>query len=154
MSDKPSFVYVIYIASTAEKIYDAIQDPELTKLFWGRHKNVSDWKPGSRWEHQDYDDGTVDQSGEILEAERPHRLVMTWEGSPKFRVSPTRVTFLIEPAFGMVRLTVTHADLEPGSPMEKGVTSGWPAILSSLKTLLETGKPLDATTRRWKGPPQ
>jgi uncharacterized protein YndB with AHSA1/START domain len=53
---KPEFVYVIYIQSTPEKIWQALIDPEMTKEFWGRHKNVSDWKPGSEWRHQNYDD--------------------------------------------------------------------------------------------------
>lgn len=150
---KPSFVYVVYIQSTPEKVYDALSDAEMTKLYWGRSRNVSDWQVGSAWSHQSYDDpADVNAQGEVLEADRPRRLVLSWRrpGAAKGE-GESRVTFLVEAAFGAVRLTVTHEDLTP--EMEKGVTSGWPAILSSLKTLLESGQPMPMTTRRWGGPP-
>ncbi len=156
MSDKPEFVYVTYISTTPEKVYDALLDPEMTKLFWGRARNVSDWKVGSRWSHQNYDDDKdVNVVGEVVEADRPRRLVLTWQSAHPAMAGekPSRVTFLIESVFGAVRLTVTHEDLTPGSPMIKGISSGWPAILSSLKTLLETGQPMPMTTRRWAAPP-
>lgn len=145
---KPQFVYVSYIASTPEKVWAALQDAEMTKLYWGVHKNVSDWQPGSEWKHVDYDTGEPAVVGEVLEAEPPHKLVLSWrsrraaEGQP-----PSKVTFLVEAFMGDVRLTVTHEDLSPEG--EREVTQGWPAILSSLKSLLETGKPLRATTQRW-----
>ena len=53
---KPSFVYVTYINSTPQRVWDALLDGEMTKLYWGQQRNVSDWKPGSKWEHQHYDD--------------------------------------------------------------------------------------------------
>jgi len=155
-TEKPDFVYVTYISTTPEKVYDALLDPEMTKLFWGRARNVSDWKPGSRWSHQNYDDDRdVNVVGEVVEADRPRRLVLTWQSTQSAMASeaPTRVTFVLEPAFGAVRLTVTHEGLTPGSAMAKGVTTGWPAVLSSLKTLLETGQPMPMTTRRWASPP-
>jgi len=152
MSDKPEFVYVTYISTTPEKLWSALLDGELTKLYWGVHKNVSDWKVGSRWEHQDYDTGKADVVGEVLEFEPAKRLVLTWSSS--LGGPPSRVSLTLEPFMGAVKLTLVHDRLEPGSPTWKGVTSGWPAILSSLKTLLETGAPLPMTTRRWGGPPQ
>ncbi len=90
-----------------------------------------------------------------MESDPPRRLVVTWQSNHEGQrdAAPSRVTYLIESVFGAVRLTVTHDELEPGSPMFKGVSSGWPAILSSLKTLLETGEPMPMTTRRWAGPP-
>lgn len=152
---KPGFVYVTYISSTPEKVYGALLDPEMTKLYWGCHKNVSDWKVGSTWSHQDYDDPEkVDVRGTVLEADPPRRLVLTWQSASAGEGErPSRVTFDIEAFMGEVRLTVTHDELEEGSPMWKGATNGWPAILSSLKTLLETGRPMPMTTRRWGGPP-
>lgn len=151
MSTKPSFVYVVYIESTAEKVYDALLDPELTKQFWGRARNDSDWKVGSSWTHRDYDDpAMIAAHGEVIEADRPNRLVLTWRRPADGPgVSESRVTLLVESAFGAVRLTISHEDLDP--EMAKGVTTGWPAILSSLKTLLETGKPMPMTNRRWAG---
>ena len=128
----------------------------MTKLFWGRSRNVSDWKVGSPWSHGSYDDASVvDVVGTVVESDPPRRLVVTWQSNHEGQrdTAPSRVTYLIESVFGAVRLTVTHDELEPGSPMHKGVTSGWPAILSSLKTLLETGEPMPMTTRRWGGPP-
>lgn len=157
MSDtKAEFVYVTYIQTTPEKVWEALRDPEMTKLYWGRARNVSDWKVGSTWSHQSYDDDQkVDVVGEVLEWDPPRRLVVSWQSAKEAQrdSGPSRVTYLIEPAFGAVRLTVTHAELAPGSAMLKGVSTGWPAILSSLKTLLESGQPLPMTTRRWEGPP-
>ncbi len=65
----------------------------------------------------------------------------------------SRVTFEMEPFFDAVRLTVIHDELEPDSDMLRGISQGRPAVLSSLKTLLETGQPLPTTARRWSGPP-
>jgi uncharacterized protein YndB with AHSA1/START domain len=148
---KPGFVYVTYIASTPEKVWAALQDPEMTKQFWGVHKNVSDWKPGSSWQHVDYDTNEPRVVGEVLVAEPPNKLVLTWGAPPGAPAAepPSKVTFLIEAFMGDVRLTVTHEDLTPGSAAERAVSQGWPAILSSLKSLLETGKPMRGTTQRW-----
>ncbi len=150
--DKPSFVYVTYIATTPEKVWDALMDGEMTKLFWGRSRNVSSWKVGSRWEHQDYDNPkTVDVVGKVVEATPPRRLVLTWASPAEAgdESGHARVIFDIEPFFDAVRLTVTHEN-----PASEASAQGWPAILSSLKTLLETGKPMTMTTRRWGGPPR
>jgi uncharacterized protein YndB with AHSA1/START domain len=151
-----TFVYVTYISTTPEKLWNALIDPEMTKDYWGRHRNASDWKPGSKWAHEDYDSGEQDVVGQVVEADPPKRLVLTWESSnPTYRGKyPSRVTFLIEPFMGEVRLTVTHEELEPDSPMFHGVSQGWPAVLSSLKTMLETGCAMPMTTHRWQGPPK
>jgi len=151
---KPSFVYVTYIAATPERVWAALQDPEMTKQFWGRHRNDSEWTPGADWVHRDYDVAeVVDIAGTVLEADAPKRLVLTWS-EPAERSNPekvSRVTFEIEPFAESVRLTVTHEGLEPDSDMLHGITMGWPAVLSSLKSLLETGQALPMTTRRWGG---
>ncbi|HEV3105518.1 MAG TPA: SRPBCC family protein [Trinickia sp.] len=144
---KPAFVYVTYIATTPEKAFNALIDPEMTKQYWVNHRNASDWKVGSQWEHRDYDDAsTVDIVGTVVESDPPRKLVVTWAFPSGGGES--RVTYLIEPAYDLVRLTVTHDELESGSEMEKGITSGWPIVLSSLKSLLETGRALPFTTTR------
>jgi uncharacterized protein YndB with AHSA1/START domain len=147
---KPSFVYVTYIQTTPERVWNALMDPELTKDYWGRHRNVSpDWQPGSPWRHESYDDGAVRIVGQVLESEPPRRLVLTWASPAAKDDAPSRLTFEIEPFMDTVRLTVTHEDLD--ADMLRAVSGGWPAILSSLKTLLETGASLPMTRQNWKG---
>ena len=143
------FLYVIYIAASAETVWKALLDGEFTRQYW-EHENVSDWTPGSAWEHRRADgDRKVAILGEVLEASPPNRLVITWaEPSDRGRKDRhSRVTFEIEPVADMVRLTITHDDLEPGSAMERKITDGWPRVLSSLKSLLETGRAL----KTWAG---
>ncbi|HYC98347.1 SRPBCC family protein [Brevundimonas sp.] len=140
-----SFVYVTYIASTAEKVFEAITRPELARRYWG-HENVSDWTPGSKWEHiRANDERTVELVGEVVETSPPTRLVITWANASQADdpAARSRVTFDIEPYEDMVRLTVSHDDLQADSGMANGVQKGWPVVLSSLKSFLETGRGLD-----------
>jgi uncharacterized protein YndB with AHSA1/START domain len=142
--EKPQFVYVVYVATTAEKLWNALLDAKMTAQYW-QHENVSDWKPGSRWEHRESDkDHKLKLVGKVVESTPPRRLVLTWaEPSDEQNTGKhSRVTFDIEPVRGVVRLTVTHDLLEPGSDMIQGITEGWPKVLSSLKSLLESGTPL------------
>jgi uncharacterized protein YndB with AHSA1/START domain len=75
---KTEFVYVTYIAATPQRIWDALLEPEFTRQYWG-HDNVSDWKPGSSWEHRDVEQaGRVRLVGKVLESDPPRRLVLTW----------------------------------------------------------------------------
>ena len=139
-STVPTYVYVTYIQATAEQVWKALTDADLTAQYW-HHANVSDWQVGSPWEHRRVDgSGTVDVVGTVLEAEEPSRLVLTFEDSPNEERAngASVVTFLIEPDGGVVRLTVTHENL-PNMEMLNGISSGWPAVLANLKTLLETG---------------
>ena len=145
---RTQFVYVTYIRTTPEKAFEAITRGELTRQYW-RHDNVSDWKPGSPWKHVDQASGQVRLVGEVLEAAPPRRLVISWAfpADAANRRKHTRVAFDIERIGDMVRLTVTHEELEAGSEMERAITAGWPRVLSSLKTFLETGRPLET----WAG---
>lgn len=140
-----SFVYVTYILSTPEKVFEAITKPDLARRYWG-HENVSDWKSGSDWQHvRANDERRVDLIGKVLEISPPSHLVISW-ADPAQAADPashSRVTFAIEEYEEMVRLTVTHDELEAGSGMEKGITKGWPIVLSSLKSFLETGRAID-----------
>jgi uncharacterized protein YndB with AHSA1/START domain/DNA-binding transcriptional ArsR family regulator len=139
MAERPSYVYVTYIESSPERVWEALTDPGLTAQYWG-HSNVSDWRAGSRWEHRRVDgSGIADVAGAVLESAPPYRLSMTFDAPgddpPE---GPSKVTFDIEPYHEIVRLTVTHENLAGGDALE-AVSAGWPAVCANLKSLLETG---------------
>ena len=138
IEDSAEFVYVTYINTTPEKVWNALIDNEIIKQYWGRHKNVSDLKVGSTWLHQDYDSGAIDIDGKVVEFDPHQRLVLTWSGANEDlrKEKPSQVTFEIEPFLEVARLTVAHDELEAGSKMLEGIKAGWPMVLSSLKTLL------------------
>jgi uncharacterized protein YndB with AHSA1/START domain/DNA-binding transcriptional ArsR family regulator len=142
MTDKPMFVYVIYIESTPERVWHALTDADLTAQYWG-HSNVSDWRVGSRWEHQRTDgSGVADVVGTVVESVEPGRLVTTWAApGAEAPDGPSRVAFDIEPYGDIVRLTVTHDNLAD-SDERAAAAAGWAAVLSNLKSLIETGRPL------------
>ena len=144
----PTYVYVTYVRATAEQVWQALTDADLTARYWG-HANNSDWRVGSPWEHRRVDGSDqVDVVGTVLEASPPTRLRITFEDSDERR-SPSVVTFLIEPHDDIVRLTVTHENL-PNVEMLNGISRGWPAVLANLKSLLETGDVLP--TAPWEMP--
>ena len=138
----PTYVYVTYIRASAEQVWQALTDADLTARYWG-HANVSDWQPGSTWEHRRVDgSGHVDVAGRVIETEPPTRLVVTFqEPGSEPAEGPSVVTFLVEPHHDIVRLTVTHENLADQA-MLSGISHGWPAVLANLKSLLETGEVL------------
>jgi uncharacterized protein YndB with AHSA1/START domain len=150
---KPDYVYVTYIATTPQKLWQALVDTELMRQWWVdpsagcARMNVSDWRPGSRWEHTRADgSGTVDIVGQVVEHNPPRRLAFTWArpNEADDARKHSHVAFDIEPySEGLVRLTVTHDELD--AQMLAGVSGGWPKVLSNLKTLLETGRALPHT---------
>jgi len=137
----PTYVYVTYIKATPEQVWQALTDADLTARYWG-HRNESDWRPGSTWQHLRTDgSGISDVTGTVLEALPPERLVMTFPGSAEQRQEPSQVTFTIEPHEEIVRLTVRHEGLPTQSDYE-AISGGWPAVMANLKSLLETGEVL------------
>jgi len=150
---KADFVYVIYIRTTAEKLWRALTEPEFTRQYWAQCWQESDWKQGAAWRIM-RPDGAVADSGEVIEIEPHKRLVLSWrnEFRPELKAEGhSRLTYQLEQQGDMVKLVLTHEvpHLEAGrSKMIDAVSSGWPAILSSLKSLLETGDALEAT-KRW-----
>ncbi|WP_312880501.1 ArsR/SmtB family transcription factor [Actinokineospora xionganensis] len=136
----PTYVYATYIRASAEQVWQALTDADLTAKYWN-HANVSDWQPGSTWEHRRVDGSGVDVVGKVIESEPPTRLVITFEDTPDAEREPSVVTFLIEPHQEIVRLTVTHENL-PNREMLGGISHGWPAVLANLKSLMETGEVL------------
>jgi uncharacterized protein YndB with AHSA1/START domain/DNA-binding transcriptional ArsR family regulator len=141
MTEQPTYVYVTYIKASPEQVWQALTDADLTARYWG-HSNVSDWQPGSTWQHVRTDgSGIADVTGTVIEVLPPERLVMTFAGSDEQREHQSQVTFTIEPHQDIVRLTVRHDDLRTASDLE-AVSAGWPAVLANLKSLLETGEAL------------
>jgi uncharacterized protein YndB with AHSA1/START domain len=140
---KPKFAYVIYIASTPEKVFKALTDAELTAQYWFGYSLQSDWKVGSHFTATK-DGGAPADHGVILENDPPRRLAYTW--APQYKAfageRPSRVTFDLVAFEGQVQLTIVHDDFDEGSKAFESISGGWPKVLSSLKSFLETGKGL------------
>ena len=139
----PDFIYTIYIRTTPEKVWAAITNPEFRRQYWVDDIS-SDWKKGSEWQHKSHDQ--ICTAGKVLESVPPTLLVITWV-DPSLPDDGSRVTFEIKAFEDMVRLNVVHGDFKPGSIMAKRISEGWPRVLSSLKTLLESGRALNT----WAG---
>lgn len=147
------FVYVIYIRTTPEKLWKALIDPEFTRRFWNETWQDCEWKPGATWRLM-IPDGRVADAGEVVEIEPQRRLVLRWrnEFMPELREEGySRMTYEIEKKGESVKLTVIHEMERGGSKLIDAVSGGWPMILSSLKSLLETGQALEETKRWPKG---
>lgn len=137
-----AFVYVTFIRTTPERLWTALTSPDFMKKYWFGVHFETDWKAGSSWQMV-YPDGRVTDSGEIVEIDRPKRLVLKWrnEFRPELKSEGySRCTIEIEPIAGVVKLTITHAIDRTPSKFIEAVSGGWPRILSNLKSLLETGE--------------
>ncbi len=150
-----SCAYEIFVAASAGQVWHALTALDVTAAWWA-HRNVSDWRAGSPWEHRRLLDGAPDVAGEVVVSEHPTRLVLTWanpeDGTPIAGVAtpgrmgerpppPSLVTLAIDEHASIARLRVTHERL--GSAVEAAaLVAGWAAVLSNLKSLLETGAPL------------
>lgn len=144
------FVYVTYIRTTPEKLWRALTEPEFTRQFWMGTTQESKWTPGAAWRIAK-PDGSAADSGEVLEIEPHKRLVLKWQNHlfPEMTAEGfSRMTYEIEEKGNAVKLTVTHIMEKSDSKFIKAVSTGWPMILASLKSLLETGESLEAT-RSW-----
>ena len=139
---KSTFVYVTYIRTTPEKLWSALTDDvEFMKQYWFGNHCESEWTAGSSWK-MSYPDGRVTDTGEIVEAEAPKRLVIRWHHQlrPELKTEgESRCTMELEPSGPAVKLSITHSiDCEPSKFIE-AVSGGWPKVISNLKSLLETG---------------
>jgi uncharacterized protein YndB with AHSA1/START domain len=144
------FVYVTYIRTTMEQLWEALTSPEFTRSYWGGCWHDTTWEAGSSWKLM-FPDGRVADSGEVVEVEKPRRLVLRWRNEflPELRAEGySRCTFELEPAGDTVKLSIHHEIDKTDSKFLQSVSKGWPTILSSLKSLLETGESLEAT-RSW-----
>jgi len=144
---KPNQVYTTFIRTTPKKLWAAITKPEFTRQYWAGLANVSDWKKGSPWQHMT--GGEKPEAwivGKVLECIPAKLLVLTW-ADPDDLADQSRVTFEIEQLKNQVCLTVTHGSFKANSTMAGKVSRGWPRVLSSMKSFLETGKGLDVFSR-------
>jgi uncharacterized protein YndB with AHSA1/START domain len=161
--DESGFVYTTYIQASPQRVWQGLTDPVLMKRYWRHHKAGpkafrSDWKKGSTYAMTHDDVGLVVAGPDqvILESDPPHRLAYTWHSiTPEWAAAvgmdePTAAIWRAEPrskvsfdvedvGHGTTKLTVTHGGFGPGSAVLPAVSEGWPAVVSSLKTLLETG---------------
>jgi uncharacterized protein YndB with AHSA1/START domain/DNA-binding transcriptional ArsR family regulator len=157
MTGEPAFVYTTFIKTTPEQLWKALTDPAFTRRYWGVAFET-DWRPGSTMVWEEKGGRIVDPEQVVLEADPPHRLAYTWHTPTAEWASAngieddvrdalaaesrSRVTFEVEPFGETVKLTVVHDDFPAGSTMRAMVSSGWPYLLSDLKTLMETGATL------------
>jgi uncharacterized protein YndB with AHSA1/START domain len=143
--DKPVFVYVTYIASTPEKVFDALTSKEATGKYWFGNAATSDWKVGSPIEF--HREGKPVLRGKILENDPPRRLSYTFQAMHEphnGKEAPSRVVFELEQQEDQVKLVVTHDDFPEGTQVFSSISNGWPLVLSSLKSYVETGRVLRA----------
>ena len=141
---KPEFVYVIYIETTPDQLWKALTEGDFTERYWFGVRLRSDWTIGSTFQMV-HGDGTISDAGQVVAYDPPKRLAYTFVNlSDEYRDDrPALATFELEPHGRLVKLTLTHAGFAAGGKMLPAVSRGWPAILSSLKSMLETGQPLD-----------
>jgi uncharacterized protein YndB with AHSA1/START domain len=140
------FVYVTYIRTEPEKLWDALLKPEFTREYWFGCWQDSTWTKGASWKLM-FSDGRVGDMGEVVEIEKPRRLVLKWrnEFRPELHEEGYSLcTIDLETMGDTVKLTIVHEIDRPKSKFIEAVSGGWPKILSSLKSLLETGRALEA----------
>jgi uncharacterized protein YndB with AHSA1/START domain len=146
MTEQETQIYSVFIRATPEQVWDAITKPEFTTRYFHGTTIDSTFEPGSPYLSLAGDEGETVVDGEILESDPPRLLKHTWRAlyDPETAEEPhSRVTWEIEPQDGGVtKLTVTHDQLESSPKTAESVSRGWSYVLSGLKTLLETGKPL------------
>ena len=144
------FVYVTFIRTTPDRLWDALTQPEFTRQYWAGTHQQSAWTQGAPWKAFAPDGRLIDE-GEIREVDRPRRLVLTWRNQlfPQMHAEGySRLTYELEPMGDTVKLTLTHEMDVPESTLIDATSKGWPGILASLKSLLETGESLEFT-RAW-----
>ena len=138
---RSTFVYVSYIRTTPEKLWSALTDAEFMKQYWFGVHGESQWTAGSSWKSVS-PKGQILDAGEIVEAERPRRLVIRWQHQDKPELKAegeSLCTIELEPSGTAVKLSITHTIEREPSKLIEAVSGGWPKVISNLKSLLETG---------------
>ena len=139
---KPSFIYVIYIRTTTEELWEALTDSQFVRKYWFGATIECSWRKGSAWKML-FPDGRVADMGEILEIDPLRRVVIRWqnEWKPEFKAEgPARCTIDLQPVDHAVKLTIKHEIDRPDSELIKALSAAWPITISNLKSLLETGE--------------
>jgi len=143
-NSKPSFVYVTYIATGPEKVWQALTKPDISEKYWFGYRVQADGGKGGRMTAHN-PAGKLAHDDPIIESDPPKKLAYAWK--PLYRdmadERASRVTFTLEPFKGQTKLTIVHDEFDEGSKLFEMISAGWPAVLSSLKSFLETGKGLD-----------
>ncbi len=146
--NKPQFIYSTYIKTTPEKLWEALTKGEFTQKYWNGFRIESDWVVGSAMKFY-APDGTLAHSDKVLKADKPKVLSYSWK--PLMKHLPdepaSTVVFELEKVDDLVKLTVSHFDFPENTQMLAKISQGWPLVLSSLKSMLETGT---ALTYSWK----
>jgi uncharacterized protein YndB with AHSA1/START domain len=138
---RSTFVYVIYIRTTPDRLWSALTDAEFMRQYWFGMHCESQWTAGSPW-RMVRADGSICDAGEIIESEPPRRLVIRWQHQdrPELKTEGHSVcTMELEPSGPAVKLSITHSIEREHSKLIEAVSGGWPKIISNLKSLLETG---------------
>lgn len=138
---RSTYVYVSYIRTTPEKLWAALTDPEFMRQYWFGSYCESEWTPGASWQLMS-GDGMIMDSGQIVEAHPPRRLVIRWQNQfkPELKVEgPSQCTMELEQIGPTVKLSITHTIEREPSKFIEAVSGGWPKVISNLKSLLETG---------------
>lgn len=147
--NKPQFVYTTFIATTPEKLWQALTTPEFTQQYWGGRRHETTWQVGGPIKIYK-PDGGAEVQGEILQCDPYTVLAYSWH-SATLGGQPSRVTFELSPypatEGSIVMLKITHDEFAADANIAM-TAMGWTAILNNLKTLLETGKPLPYA---WRG---
>jgi len=137
------FDYVTYIRVSPDRLWQALTRADDIKAYFFGVTFDSQWEQGAAWRMY-LADGTLCNSGEILEFTPPSTLVLSWRhdmSEERRREGPSRVSFTIEPVGEACRLTLSQViDLEDSKVIASGAEF-WPQILSNLKSFLETGRP-------------
>jgi uncharacterized protein YndB with AHSA1/START domain len=144
MAKKSEFVYVIYIRATPKQLWDALMQPALTRIYWFGVSHDTTWKRGAPWKLK-FSDGRVADAGKIIDIKKQRRIVLKWrnEFMPKMKAEGyTRCVIEMKPQGDAVKLTVAHSMNRANSKFIAAVSEGWPMILASLKSMLETGAAL------------
>lgn len=145
-----AFVYVTYIRATPEKLWQALTTPEFQRKYWfGMHQEC-DFARGSSWKLV-FEDGRVADDGEVLESDPPRRLVLKWRNRMRPELTDegdARCEMTLELEGDATKLTINHSIGRENSKLIEAVSGGWPKILSSLKSMIETGEPMDSIYSR------